>query len=100
MVLDPTGKGLSPVRLPPAPYQFRGWSHVQIVTRAGDQLVRGSREALFYFSLLEQLKELRGRFYLLDHWFIIKQYNSGRAIWKRCRGQVMMKGSAELPCSL
>ena len=28
----------------------------------------------------------------LDHWFIMKIYNSGTARWKRCKGQGMGKG--------
>ena len=28
----------------------------------------------------------------LDHWFVIKIYNSGTARWKRCKGQGMGKG--------
>ena len=35
-------------------------------------------------NLLENVTELRKTFYLLDHWFIIKGYNSGKARWKKC----------------
>ena len=37
-------------------------------------------------NLQEWLTELRGTFYLLDHQFIIKGYNSGTAKWKSCIG--------------
>ena len=47
--------------------------------------------SLGLINLLEWLTELRETFYLLDHWFIIKGYNSGTARWKRCRGQGMGK---------
>ena len=43
-------------------------------------------------NLLVQLIKLRETFYLLDHHFIIKGYNSGTARWKRCTGQGMGKG--------
>ena len=35
-------------------------------------------------NLLETFTEFRKMFYLLDHWFIRKGYNSGKAIWKKC----------------
>lgn len=34
-------------------------------------------------NLLEWFTELRETFYLLDHKFIIKEYNSGTTKWKR-----------------
>ena len=40
-------------------------------------------------NLLELLREI---FYSLDYRFIIKEYNSGTARWKRCIGQGMGKG--------
>ena len=40
----------------------------------------------------------RETFYLLDHWFIIKECNSGMDRWKRCTGQ-NMGGDIALPCS-
>ena len=43
-------------------------------------------------NLLEWLTELGETFYFLDHWFTIKGYNSGRARWKRCRGQSTRTG--------
>ena len=43
-------------------------------------------------NLLEQLPELRETFYLLDYWFIMKEYNSGTARWKKYIGQSMGKG--------
>ena len=46
----------------------------------------------------EQLTEIRETFYLLDHQFIIKGYNSETARSKKCTGQVMWKGcGASLP---
>ena len=43
-------------------------------------------------NFLEQLTELRETCYLPDYWFTMKAYNSGIAIWKRCRGQHVGKG--------
>lgn len=43
-------------------------------------------------NLLELLKELRETFYLLDHRFIIKGYNSSTVGWKRCQGQGVREG--------
>ena len=48
--------------------------------------VRDSQDPLFRFDLLEWLKELRDTIYLLDHWIIIKGYDSGVARQKRCIG--------------
>ena len=53
--------------------------------------------SLVLISVLEQVTELRETFYLLDHWFVIRGYNSGTARWERCIGQVWGKGP-ELPC--
>ena len=39
----------------------------------------------------EWVTELREIFYLLDYWFIIKDYNSGVTRWKRCTRQVVGK---------
>ena len=36
------------------------------------------------FNLLEKLTELRETFYLLEHQFITKEYNSGTTRWRRC----------------
>lgn len=41
--------------------------------------------------LLEHFPELRGTFYLLDYWFIIKGYNSRTVRWKRRQGKVWGK---------
>ena len=38
--------------------------------------------SLCSINVWEQLTGLRETFYLLDHWFIIKGYNSGTARWK------------------
>ena len=35
--------------------------------------------SLGLINLLEQLTELRGTLYLLDHWFVEKGYNPGTA---------------------
>ena len=43
-------------------------------------------------TLLKWLTELRVKFYLLDHQFIIKGCNSGTARCKRCAEQVMWEG--------
>lgn len=43
-------------------------------------------------NLLDWLSKLREAFYLLDHWCIIKGYNSGTTRWKKCLGQGMGKG--------
>lgn len=43
-------------------------------------------------NLLKRLTELRQTCYLLDHWFIIRGYNSGTTKWKRCIGHGMGKG--------
>ena len=48
--------------------------------------------SLVLINLLEWLTKLRETFYLLDHWFIIKGYNSGRARWKKCMEQNIGKG--------
>ena len=45
--------------------------------------------SLGLINLLQWLMELRETFYLLDHWFVIKGYNSGTFRGKRCTGQVM-----------
>ena len=42
--------------------------------------------------LLEQFTEFRETFYSLDHWFIMKGYNSGTARWKRHIEQGIEKG--------
>ena len=44
-------------------------------------------------NLLKWLTELRDTLYLLDHQFIIKGYNSGKAQWKKCLGQDTEKKS-------
>lgn len=44
-------------------------------------------------SLLEWLTKLRETFYLLDHWFMIKEYNSGTARGQKCLGQAWKKGN-------
>ena len=50
--------------------------------------------SLGLINLLEWLTEFRETFYLLlDHWFIIKGYNSRAARWKKCIGQGMGKGN-------
>jgi len=42
-------------------------------------------------NLLKWLTELGETLYLLDHQFIIREYNSGMARWKSCVGQGMGK---------
>ena len=82
-------------RLPPAPPNthtyFRCQLQAQVVICTSDKLVKIRRFLRSHSSglinLLEQLTELRGRVYWLDHQFIIKGYNSGKARWKRCIGQ-------------
>ena len=39
--------------------------------------------SLGFITLLEWLIKLRETFYLLDYWFIIKEYNSGTVRWKK-----------------
>lgn len=50
-------------------------------------------------NLLEQFMEVRETFYLRDHQFVIKGYNSRKAWWRRCTGQGMGE-SVEFPCPL
>ena len=54
--------------------------------------------SLVLINLLEWLTET---FYLLDHWFIIKGFNSGRARWKKCMEQSIGKGhrASSMPLS-
>ena len=49
--------------------------------------IGSSNESLFGFDLLKHLIEFKETFYLEDHGFIIKGYNSGIARWKRYTGQ-------------
>ena len=58
----------------------------------GYKLVVPTTPSLGLINLLEQLRELRETFYLLGNWLIIKGYNSGTTIWKRCIGQGKGKG--------
>ena len=52
--------------------------------------MRGPHNPLFSsLNLLEYPTEIKEAFYLLDYQFIIKEYNSGTAKWKRCIGQGM-----------
>ena len=55
--------------------------------------------SLDLINLLEWLTELRKTFYLLDYWFIIKGFNSGRARKEKHTGQSMGKNMGN-PCSL
>lgn len=65
----------------------------QVVTCASDQPAIngllfgmasfGMASSLGSVNLLEQLLELQ-TFHILDYWFIMKDYNSGTASWKRC----------------
>ena len=48
--------------------------------------------SLGLINVLEWLTELREAFYSLDHQFIINEYNSGTARWKRSIGQGMWEG--------
>ena len=65
------------------PLHFRCQSQVQVGTWASNQSTIDWRfqrfPSLGLINLLQQLTELREIFYLLDHWFIIKRYNSGKA---------------------
>ena len=47
--------------------------------------------SLGLINLLEWFTELRETFYSVDHWFIMKRYNSGTARWKRHRKQGLRK---------
>ena len=60
---------------------------------------RESQDPIFRFDLLEWLMELRETFYLLDHWIIIKGYNSEIARQKRCIGHSVEK-SLKISCPL
>ena len=51
-------------------------------------------------NFLVQVTELRETWYLPDYWFTMKGYNSGIAVWKRCRGQGVGKGLSELALPL
>ena len=80
--------------LPPLTY-FRCHSKAQGVTCASNQPDRLELPMTFCsgsINLLERLTELRETFYSLDHWFMIKGYNSGTARWKRGIGQGVRKG--------
>ena len=56
------------------------------------RLVVPTTHSLGSVSLLEQLTELRETFYSLDHWCIVKGYNSGAARCKQRIGQGMGEG--------
>lgn len=65
---------------------FRCQSQVQVVTCTSDQPKRNPRflqtlPFLGLITLLEWLTEFRETVYLLDHWFIVKGYNSGSLFW-------------------
>ena len=84
--LTSTGYRLSPTRLPLLP-QFRCKSQVQVVTSADPPTLKSEdpmTPSLILTNLLEQLKELRERFYLLHYQFIINEYNSRTTRWKIC----------------
>ena len=72
-------------------------SQVQGVTRAsGRPAVEWSFPPLSWglVNLPERLTELRETFYLPDHQFTIRGYNSGTARQKGCTGQGVGKGHA------
>lgn len=59
----------------------------------------GGLYSLFLFtSSLSLSFPLSLPFFSLDYWFIIKEYNVGKARWKRRIGEGMGKG-ADIPCS-
>ena len=51
-------------------------------------------------NFFEQLKELKGTFYLLDNWLIMKRHNSGTTRLKRYIGQAVGKGHGASMLSL
>lgn len=54
----------------------------------------GSHKPLLRLNnLLQQLTEHKKTVYLLDHWFIIKRYNSETTRWKKCVGQSTRGGA-------
>ena len=102
-VSDPTGSGLSLTRLSPpllpprTPARpFRRQSKAQVVTCVSAQpaIEFPMTPWLSSIHLPKQLTELRETLYLLDHGFIIKGYNSGRARGKSCTGQGVGKGTS------
>ena len=99
-----------PTRLRPQAYKtvctpFRCQLQVQVVTCASDQLTIDGRfqwpPSLGWINVLKWLTELREtKFYLLDHHFIIKEYTSRTARWKRGTEQGVRKGCrASMPPS-
>lgn len=84
---DPTDEGFSLTRLP----YFRPTSDINQSPLVISQRFPWPTPSLGSINLVEQLTEIRKRFHLLDHCFIIKGHDSGRARWKRGRGQSLGK---------
>ena len=70
------------------------FSQVWVIICASDQMTINGRiqQSLNSINLLEWLTEFRGTFYILDHQFFTKGYNSRTARWKRDTGHGKGKG--------
>ena len=80
-----------------APLDFRPWLAV-LLSAYRSEVPKTPPPSLDLIDLLEWLIKLRETFYLVDHQFNIKEYNSGTARWKRCLGQSMGTGhKASMP---
>lgn len=63
------------------------------------QIEVSPRPLLQCINLLGQLTELRGTFYLPDHWFLAEEGTSGTAAGRAAEGQACGEGT-QLPCPL
>lgn len=70
------------------PLQFRRSLTVQIVTWTSGQMAV-DHPSLGLINLVKWLTKLRNMF--LDHWLIVKGYNSGTSRWKRWIGNLWAK---------